>query len=93
MGYIKDNDGKRIQSVDNMKILGFHVDGMPTAHAHVVALKKRMKETAWVIRHLGQSGFTEAELATVYRTVVRPILNYCCITYHPIFTDEQNQVL
>ena len=36
-------------------------------------------------------GFTERELATVYRTVVRPVLDYCAVVYHPILTNEQDQ--
>ena len=35
----------------------------------------------------------EAELATVYRTVVRPILDYCAVVYHPMLTDEQDQIV
>ena len=52
-----------------------------------------MRETVWVLRHLGNSGFTESELATVYTTVIRPILDYCCVVYHPLLTDEQDQII
>ena len=48
----------------------------------------RMRETAWVLRHLKLAGFTEIELATVYRTVVRPVLDYCAVVYHPMLTDQ-----
>ena len=44
-----------------------------------------------VLRHLKLAGFTEAEIATVYCTVVRPILDFCTVVYHPMLTDEQDQ--
>ena len=33
------------------------------------------------------------ELATVYRTVIRPILDYCAVVYHPMLSDEQDQAV
>ena len=49
----------------------------------------------WDIRHLKTSGFREAELATatVYTTVMCPILDYCCVIYHPNLNDELDQLL
>ena len=43
------------------------------------------------LRHLKLAGFSEPELATMYRTVIRPILDYCAVVYHPLLTDEQGQ--
>ena len=91
--FFNDNEGRRLSSGVGMKVLGFHLDSRPTVHAHVEALRKRMRESVWVLRHLGLSGFTQDELATVYRTILRPILDYCCVFYHSILTDEQDQVI
>ena len=88
---IVDADGEVLCSADKMKILGFHLDRRPSCHAHVAALKSRMRETTWVLRHLKLNGFNETELATVYRTIIRPILDYCCVIYHPLLTNEQDQ--
>ena len=57
------------------------------------ALKRRMRDTTWVLRHLKLAGFNEEELARVYRTIVRPVLDYCAVVYHPLLTDEQDQVV
>ena len=93
LSFIRDSDGNKISSTESMKILGFHLDSRPTCHAHVDALRARMRETTWVLRHLKISGFTEKELARVYKTVVRPVLDYCCVIYHPMLTDEQDQIV
>ena len=90
---LEDADGNIIESGDSMKVLGFHFDSRPSVHAHVTALQNRMRETAWVLRHLKLAGFSESELATVYRTVVRPVLDYCAVIYHPMLTDEQDQAI
>ena len=57
------------------------------------ALRRRMREVTWVLRHLRHAGFSEDELARVYKTVVRPVLDYCAVVYHPMLTDEQDQVV
>ena len=91
--YILDADGQKLQSGNTMKILGFHLDSRPGVHAHIDALKRRMRETTWVLRHLKLAGFNQTELATVYRTIIRPILDYCAVVYHPMMNDEQDQVV
>ena len=52
-----------------------------------------MRDTTWVLRPLRRAGFNKSELATVYRTVVRPVLDYCAVVYHPMLTDEQDQAI
>ena len=47
----------------------------------------------WILRHLGQAGFSQEELAKVYKSVIRPTLDYCSVVYHSILTDEQDQVV
>ena len=39
------------------------------------------------------AGFNHDELATVYRTVMRPVVDYCAVVYHPLLTDEQDQAV
>lgn len=89
--FLLDADNNKIRSTDKMKVLGFHMDSRPSCHAHVAALRTRMRDTIWVLRHLRMAGFTEAELATVYKTVICPIVDYCCVVYHSMLTDEQDQ--
>ena len=91
--HIFDSDGGRLSSGGGVKILGFHMDSRPTVHAHIDALKKRMREKYWVLRHLKRAGFLDEELVQVYTTVVRPVLDYCAVVYHPMMTDEQDQAV
>ena len=72
--HIFDGDGVRVGSGPGMKLLGFHMSATPTVHAHVDALCKRMRQKFWVLYHLKKMGFTEEELAKVYRTCLLPFL-------------------
>ena len=89
--FIRDDEGNRIDSGPTMKILGFNFSDRPTMHAHVEALRKRFRRQYWMIFHLKKAGFTEEELARVYRTVILPIADYCQVVYHSMLTDEQDQ--
>ena len=76
-----------------MKLLGFHFDRRATAHAHVEALRRRFRERTWILRHLKRSGFNDQELARVYRTIIRPVADYCSVIYHSLLTDEMDQAV
>ena len=76
-----------------MKVLGFHLDSRPTCHAHVGALQKMMRERVWILRHLGRAGFSQEELAKVYKSVIRPTLDYCSVVYHSMLMDEQDHII
>ena len=90
---IEDSDGHKLTSGGHLKVLGFHMDSRPSVHAHVQALRIRMRDTMWALRHLKLAGFTQTELTTVYRTVVQPVLDHCTVVYHSMLTDEQDQVV
>ena len=91
--HIYDSEGNKLESGTHLKVLGFHMDSRPSVHAHVNALKIRMRDTVWILRHLKIAGFSEQELATVYRTVIRLVLDYCAVIYHPMLNDEQDQMV
>ena len=91
--YFFDRDGNKQETGSSLKVLGFHMDHRPSCHTHMEALRGRMRERLWLLRHLGQAGFTQQELHRVYKTVIRPILDYCSVVYHSILTDEQVQIV
>ena len=65
----------------------------PSVHAHMEFLRVRTRGMAWVLRHLKIAGFSKAELATVYDTVVRPVLGYCTVVCHTMLSNEPDQVV
>ena len=77
----------------SMKILGFHMKQRPSMGAHVKALRKRFRQRYWLLYHLKRFGFSEEELCKVYRTIIRLVADYCCVVYHSMLSEEQDEQL
>ena len=91
--YIEDAEGNEITGGDSLKILGFTFSGRPTVSAHVDALRRKFRQRYWILIHLRNFGFSEVDLAKVYRTIVRPVADYACVVYHSLLTDDQDEIL
>ena len=91
--FILDEQGERLESSEEMKLLGFHLSTRPNVTAHVQALLKRLRIRLWIIRHLREAGFNKEELVRVYKIVVRPVHDYLCVVYHPMLTEDQDERL
>ena len=94
-GYLVGEDGSRVGSedTDTIKILGFHFGRKPNVAEHVKSLRRRFYSRWWVLYHLKHHGFNQEELARIYKTVVRPVFDYCAVVYHPLLNDDQDQLL
>ena len=90
--YILDA-GKRVESVTEMKILGFHFSSKPTVALHLDKISKKIRQRYWSLRHLRRVGFNDMELVKVYTSSIRPLAEYCCPVFHSMMTDEQDQAL
>ena len=91
--FIVDESGERIESCDEMKILGFNFSKKPTVHAQVKSIIKKFRQRYWSLRHLKKIGFNQEELVKMYTTVIRPIADYTDVIYHSMLTDEQDELL
>ena len=58
--------------------------------AHII---KTMRSRYWTLRNLKQNGFNKEELVHVYKTMLRPVVEYGCVVYHSSLTDDQNERL
>ena len=76
-----------------MIVLGFHFSTSPNVAHHINVLRRRFRQKYWVLLHLREYGFNDEELAKVYRTIVRPVADYCSVVYHPMLTDKQDEAL
>ena len=93
--HIYDSSGERLSSngTERIKILGFHLGKKPNADEHVELLRQRFYLHWWILFHLKHHGFREQELVKIYKTVVRPVFDFCAVVYHPLLTDNQDQLL
>ena len=57
------------------------------------SIKTKFRQRLWTLYNLKKHGFTVDELVLVYKTVVRPVADYCDIVYHLLLTDQQDEEL
>ena len=91
--HIFGREGDIVISGPSMKVLGYHLSPRAGAHTHIAALCKKIRRKYWVLYHLRQAGFSNDELANVYRTCILPVGDYCAVVYHSTLTDEQDQMV
>ena len=86
-------EGERLDSTEEMKVLGFTFSSRPTVHAHVDSIIKKFRQRYWSLRHLKKVGFDNAELVRVYKCNILPLADYAAVIYHSLLTDEQDEQL
>ena len=83
--------GEKIISSDKLKLLGFMFGKDPNVGSHVAEIKRKFRSRYWALIHLRKSGFLGKELFKLYNVFVRPVIEYCCVVYHPLLTRSQTQ--
>ena len=91
--YILDSDQQCIGCSTTMKALGVRFSNKLNMEAHVQYMIKTARSRFWTLRNLKSNGFTCEELVQVYKTILRPVLEYACPVYHLSLTDEQDERL
>ena len=75
----------------SLKIIGFHFNTKPTVGFHVEIMCQKFRCKLWSLRQLKKSGMGQVDLLVVYKTILRPVLEYACVTYGPMLTEEMNK--
>ena len=88
--YIKTNDG-RIDSGEELKILGFWFGRTPSAGTHIDKMLSKFRSRLWSLRHLKRNGMSAEDLLFVYKTILRPVLEFAAPTYHSLLTKTQSE--
>ena len=90
--YIRPAEEK-LKSTDRLKILGFVFGNRPDAGAHVECLVRKFNTKIWSLRTLKRTGMGEAELLAVYKSTLRPTLDFACVSYDSLLTAEQAEAI
>ena len=91
--YFLDSQGSRIDSCEELKCLGFFFHKKPTARHHFECLLNKLRKCVWSLRHLRRSGFKQDELVSVYKAMIRPVAEYCCVVFHTLITEKESSRL
>lgn len=74
-----------------MRKLGFTLESSPNMNQQVDHLKRKFCARAWVVRHLKRAGLSKGDLVLMYKTLVRPVLDYMAAVYHPMLSLDQTK--
>ena len=88
-----DINGVRIESREEMKLLGFFFGSEPNVNCHVAEIQRRFRARFWALIHLRRSGFKGKELFSLYTVFVRPVIEFCAVVYHSLLTSQQSIAL
>lgn len=77
------------ESTSELKILGFWFGDRPGVGLHIMKTCEKFRGKLWSMRHLKRSGMKESDLLETYCVVLRPIIEYACVTYDSLLTQEQ----
>ena len=82
-------DGKRIESGESMKILGFVFGQTPDAKEHLKFVRKKYCARAWSIRHLKGAKVPEEKLVKIYSSLIRPVIEYASQVFYHLLNKTQ----
>ena len=91
--FFLDNNGNRVDTSNNMKILGVNFSSDPDMSAHVESIKQAFRSRKWILHHLGHRGFSQAELLSVFRSTILPVHDYCSCVFNSSLTLSQASAL
>ena len=86
-------DGTQIASQDRMVLLGFAFGNRPNLDTHMDLISKKFNIRVWVVRHLKQSGVPDKDIAAVFASTIRLVIEYACPVYAPMLTGTQAETI
>ena len=79
---------KETASEESLKIVGFHFNSRPTVNYHVNKMCVKFRSCLWSLSKLKTAGMPQNDLLIIYKSVLRPVLEFACVTYGPMLTNE-----
>ena len=83
-------DSTSIERVSSFKLLGVYFNNQLTWSDHVSYVVAKASKRIYSITQLTRSGANSKDIVTVYCSIVRPVLEYCCQVWHPGLTKQQS---
>ena len=90
-----NTNGSRIESMPELKILGFWFSRRPGVSKQVSIMQAKFRSRLWMLWRLKNSGMQTCDLLYIYikKSVICPVLDFCAVTYHSLLTATQSESL
>ena len=76
-----------------LKILGFWFGEKPTVNLHVQKMCVKFRSRLWSLRKLKNSGLSVTDLVKIYTSVLRPVLEFACVTFGLMLSNDLSNVI
>ena len=89
-------EGKVVERVDHVKLLGIILSNDLTWKRHVDNIVKKAGKRIYMLYQLKRAGVNQADLVTIYISVVRPVVEYACPVLHtnlPIYLSDNIEMI
>ena len=86
-------EGKVVERVDHVKLLGITLSNDLTWKRHV---DKKAGKRMYMLYQLKRAGVNQADLVTIYISVMRPVVEYACPVWHtnlPIYLSDNIEMI
>ena len=76
-------NGNEVEQVSESKILGVVLQSDLKWNAHVTMITKKANKRLHLLRLCKKAGVIPTDLVMIYTSIVRSVLEYCCVVWHP----------
>ena len=91
--FLTDDDQSRINSNNDLRMLGFTFNVRPTVQSQINALVRKANKRSFLLQNYKSNGVSKDKLKTVFTASIRSVLEYTSNTYHPQLNRGQNNLL
>ena len=88
-----DDNNTRVDCANTLKALGFIFNQEANVSDQIDSLCKRFRSRTWALRDLRKAGLDEHDLIRVYKSTIRPVIEYSSVIYHSMLTKEQAEYI
>ena len=89
-------EGKVVERVDHVKLLGMTLSNDLTWKRHVDNIVKKAGNRIYMLYQLKRASVNQADLVTIYISVVIPVVEYACPVWHtnlPIYLSDNIEMI
>jgi hypothetical protein len=86
-------DGKQIEKVRTSRLLGLTINDRLNWSDHIQGLCKKAAQRMYFLILLKRAGIPTDDIAQVYMSTIRSLLEYACVIWHPGLTQKESNML
>ena len=79
--------------VEKAKVLGVIIQHDLKWNAQIDDMLSKANKRLFMLRSLKKFGFDQDELTVVYKSYLRPVIEYCDVVWHPSITKKQSKTI